>query len=65
MGLKFLCKHNNYDVTKWCYVNRGKFDEHIKAMIVCKNCGKTMEKIIDQELCNAFATIYDEKFEVY
>ena len=62
MGLKWFCNHEKYDVITWKYVNLGKYDQHIEATVVCKNCGKTVKKIIEGDRCNVFAVVYDDKF---
>lgn len=62
MGLSWFCKHNNYEVLGWKYVNIGKPDQHIEARVMCKDCGKVVIKEIDRDKEKAFAAVYDDKF---
>lgn len=62
MGLPWFCGHNNYEVLGWKYVNMGKYNQYIEARVKCNDCGKTVIKKIDNDMCAAFATVYDEKF---
>lgn len=62
MGLGLFCSHKKYEVLGWKYENIGKQNQRIIARVRCDNCGKIIEKIIDGDKMNAFATVYEEKF---
>ena len=62
MGLPWFCTHGKYDVISWKYVNLGKYNQYIEARVKCVDCGKIVTKKIEGDRCNAFATVYDDKF---
>jgi lysyl-tRNA synthetase class I len=62
MALSLFCKHDNYEVITWKYVNIGKYDQYIEARVKCDNCGKIVTKKIEGERAAVFAVIYDDKF---